>query len=171
MTDHQSQNPQGPGEGPPPGGYPPPHQGQHGAGAPPPQGQPGGMAQQPPIQDAGLQPPVANLLSYLFGFIGGLIVFLTQRDREVRFHAAQSILLSIFFVVTIIAVQILVFVLAIADPTGVISLIFGLLAFLLFLAIPVIAIIMCIMGYQQKHVKLPIIGGIAEGWAAGGATV
>jgi uncharacterized membrane protein len=129
------------------------------------------MAAQPPVQDAGLQPPIANLLSYLFGVIGGLIIFLTQRNREVRFHAAQSILLSIGIVIAVIAVQILVFVLALADPTGVVAIILGILSFLLFLAIPVIVIIMCVMGYQQRHVKLPIIGSIAERWAAGGATV
>ncbi len=128
------------------------------------------MAQQPPVQDAGLQPPVANLLSYLFGVIGGLIIFLTQRDREVRFHAAQSILLSIFFVVLIIVVQILVFVLALADPTGVVAGIVGLLAFLAFLAVPVAVIIMCIMGYQQRHIRLPVIGAIAERWAGGAIT-
>lgn len=129
------------------------------------------MAQQGPVQDTGLQPSVANLLSYLFGFIGGLIVFLTQRDREVRFHAAQSILLSIFFFVLIISVQILFFILAVADPTGILAVILSIVFFVLFLAIPAIVIIMCIMGYQQKHVKLPVIGNIAEGWAGGAATV
>jgi uncharacterized membrane protein len=128
------------------------------------------MAAQGPVQDEGLQPPIANLLAYLFGVIGGLIIFLTQRNREVRFHAAQSILMSIGIVVIVIAVQILVFILALADPTGVLGVVLGLLSFVLFLAIPVLVVIMCIMGYQQKHVKLPIIGSIAERWAGGAIT-
>jgi uncharacterized membrane protein len=33
------------------------------------------------------------MLSYLlFGWIGGLIMFFTQKHPEVRFHAAQSII-------------------------------------------------------------------------------
>lgn len=161
------------GPGAPPPGAPPPG----GQGAPPPpggQGAPGAgpspMAQQPPVQDAGLQPPVANLLSYLFMGLGGLIIFLTQRDREVRFHGAQSMLLGIFLIVVYIALSILFSIVLFADPTG---LLFGLFALLfsavLPLAVLALGIYMCVQGYQQRHVKLPVIGGIAEGWAGGGA--
>lgn len=161
MTDHQSQDPQAGGDPPPPQGQP--------TGTPPP-GQGGGMAQQPPVQDAGLQPPVANLLSYLFGFIGGLIVFLTQRDREVRFHAAQSILMSIGIFIVFIALYIVFFILAAVDPTGITALILVLINLILPLGVLALVIIMCVQGYQQKHVKLPIVGKIAENWAGGAIT-
>jgi len=179
---HQGQDPQRPGEAgaPPPGGYPPPYQGQPAAGSPPPQGQPGapphqaqpgGMAQQGPVQEAGLEPPVANLLSYLFLGLGGLIVFLTQKHREVRFHGAQSLLLGITLAVLYIGLSIIFGILtslisvssvgtalAVSGITTIVFLVLVLGAFIL-------QIYMCVQGYQQRHVKLPVIGDLAEKWA------
>ena len=41
----------------------------------------------------GLDENVAALLSYIFGWISGLILFLVEKDSKlVRFHAMQSIL-------------------------------------------------------------------------------
>ncbi len=36
-----------------------------------------------------------SALAYLVGFVTGLIILFTQRDPEVRFHAIQSIILSV----------------------------------------------------------------------------
>jgi len=53
-----------------------------------------------PVQTAtksstGLDENIAALLSYVFGWVSGLIFFLIEKDsRLVRFHAMQSILLS-----------------------------------------------------------------------------
>src|SRR5688572_1826106 len=48
----------------------------------------------------GLDENVASLLSYLFGWVSGLIFFLIEKDsRLVRFHAMQSILLNAVAVV------------------------------------------------------------------------
>ncbi len=121
-----------------------------------------------PVQE-GLQPPVANLLSYLLGFIGGLVMFLTQKNREVRFHAAQSILLNISIIVLFIGFSILLPIMVLIDPTGVVATVFGLLLSLILpLGVLAIVIVMCIQGYQQKHMKLPLIGNFAERWAGGG---
>jgi uncharacterized membrane protein len=39
---------------------------------------------------------VSGLLAYLFGWVTGLVFFLIEKEhREVRFHAAQSILVSV----------------------------------------------------------------------------
>ena len=160
----QGQDPYGGGTPPAPGQQPGYQQ-----QAPPP-GQPGGMGHQPPVQDAGIQPPVANLLSYLFPLIAGLIMYFTQRDREVRFHAAQAILWGIAIIGLVVIIQIVNFSLLFADPTGgFLVLIFGLVTFLLFVGIAVVSIYLMVQGYQQKHVKLPILGNIAEGWAGGPA--
>ena len=41
----------------------------------------------------GIQPNVAALLSYLLGWVTGLIFFLIEKDNKfVRFHAMQSII-------------------------------------------------------------------------------
>ena len=41
----------------------------------------------------GIQPNVAGLLSYLLGWVTGLIFFLIEKDNKfVRFHAMQSMI-------------------------------------------------------------------------------
>jgi uncharacterized membrane protein len=106
------------------------------------------------------------MLSYLlFGWIGGLIMYLTQRDREVRFHAAQSIItfgglniicwgawtimwgvnLASFFAASFLFVMCFYWIVS-------------LLSFVLW-------IFLSIQGYQLKRTKLPVVGAIAERWA------
>ena len=58
------------------------------------------MQNPPPVQtnksSTGLDENVAALLSYIFGWLSGLIFFLMEKDsRLVRFHAMQSILLNV----------------------------------------------------------------------------
>src|SRR6185503_10291553 len=57
------------------------------------------MQNPPPVQtvksSTGLDENVAALLSYIAGWVSGLIFFLIEKDsRLVRFHAMQSILLN-----------------------------------------------------------------------------
>jgi len=138
------------------------------------------MQNQPPVQvssqppavgksSTGLDENVAALLSYIFGWISGLIFFLMEKDsRLVRFHAMQSILLNVTFIVILIALYIawavVVIVLAmISDVLGSIGgLLFGLLILAFFIAI-LIAWVMCLIkAYGQQYFKLPIIGNFAE---------
>lgn len=111
-----------------------------------------------PSQTGGLAPNIAAMLSYLlFGWIGGLIMYLTQKDREVCFHAAQSILT--FGGLAIISVFLnIVNSLTGSSLVALLSLFVSLLAFALW-------IFLSIQGYQLKHTKLPIVGDIAEQWA------
>ena len=65
------------------------------------------MQNQPPVQvssqppamgksSTGLDENIAALLSYIFGWVSGLIFFLIEKDsRLVRFHAMQSLLLNV----------------------------------------------------------------------------
>jgi len=47
----------------------------------------------------GMQPNVAGLLCYLAGWITGLIFYLIEKENKfVRFHAMQSIIVSVQFV-------------------------------------------------------------------------
>ena len=57
------------------------------------------MQNPPPVQttksSTGLDENIAALLSYVFGWVSGLVFFLIEKDsRLVRFHAMQSILLN-----------------------------------------------------------------------------
>jgi len=132
------------------------------------------MQNPPPVQTAtksstGLDENIAALLSYVFGWVSGLIFFLIEKDsRLVRFHAMQSILLNVTFIVILIALYIawavVVIVLGMVSdvlaPIG--GLLFGLLILVFCIAI-VIAWVMCLIkAYGQQYFKLPIIGNFAE---------
>lgn len=143
-----------------PGGTPAP--------APPPDGaQPQWAAQsQSGAQSAGLDPKVGGLLSYLLGWLGGLIMFFTQKDPEVRFHAAQSILLSIGFVAVYVALGIVSTILATGLGSFAAFGLFSLIYTLLGLAGLALWVFLCVKGYRLEHYKLPVIGDMAESWAA-----
>jgi len=97
----------------------------------------------------GLQPNVAALLSYLAGFITGIIFFAIEKDNKfVRFHAMQSI-------ITFGVLFALQFVLGITVVLAILIPIIGILSLILW-------VILMIKAYQGEMFKLPIIGEIAE---------
>ncbi|MDO8499731.1 MAG: hypothetical protein Q7S66_03655 [bacterium] len=93
---------------------------------------------QPIGQANGLKPNVAGALAYVLGFVSGIIIYLISKDKFARFHALQSIMLSVIF-------SILSYVSALASLAG----------FILF-------IFLIIKAYQGQKIKLPFIGDIAE---------
>jgi uncharacterized membrane protein len=135
------------------------------------------MQNPPPVQttksSTGLDENIAALLSYIFGWVSGLIFFLIEKDsRLVRFHAMQSILLNVlagilFFVVWVATVVVAIVGAAIGDVVGtVINLLAGLI-FLVFVVAILIAVILCLVkAFQGQYFKLPIIGNLAEKFSA-----
>lgn len=105
---------------------------------------------------AGIAPNVAGALSYLVGFITGIFFFATSKDKFVRFHAMQSILLSVTVMVLSWVLSALVF--SSWLTFGFLYSIYQLLVFVLWLY-------MMWTAYQNKKVVLPVIGNIAEGQA------
>jgi uncharacterized membrane protein len=108
---------------------------------------------------AGLDENVAGLLCYILGWVTGLIFLLIDKRPFVKFHAAQSIAMSI-------GVFVLYFVLAIF--MGLLHVVhLGLLAFMLYpllgLALFVLWIFVMYKAYQHEKFKLPIIGDLVEG--------
>jgi len=135
------------------------------------------MSSQPPAQTAksstGLDENIAALLSYIAGWVTGLVFFLIEKDsRLVRFHAMQSILLSGGGLVVLIALWIVVGIISfvIGQISGIlgflVSVVFGLVATVLGIAILVGAIICLIKAYQGQYFKLPVIGNLAEKYSA-----
>jgi uncharacterized membrane protein len=110
----------------------------------------------------GMDENVAGLLSYILGWITGLIFFLIDKRPFVRFHAAQSILLSIAIFVVYFGVAI---------GFGIFRMI-GLGFFALFiypiigLAVFVLWIFLMYKAYQHEKFMLPVIGGIAQNMAS-----
>jgi uncharacterized membrane protein len=108
---------------------------------------------------AGLDENVAGLLCYILGWITGLIFLLIDKRPFVKFHAAQSIAMSI-------GVFVIYFVLGIF--MGLLHFVhLGLLAFLLYpllgLALFVLWIFVMYKAFQHEKFKLPIIGGSRGG--------
>ena len=131
------------------------------------------MQNPPPVQttksSTGLDDNVAALLSYIFGWVSGLIFFIMEKDsRLVRFHAMQSILLNAVALVVGIALWIGWVVVAIvgamiSESLGALfGFLFGLLIFVFYIAVFVGAILCLIKAYQRQYFKLPVIGNFAE---------
>ena len=133
------------------------------------------MQNPPPVQtppgksSTGLDENVAALLSYIFGWLSGLIFFLIEKDsRLVRFHAMQSLLLNVVAVVIGIVIWVVTVVLVLVGTqiSGVISTLVSLVATLIWIVLVIgilIAVIMCLIkAYQGQYFKLPIIGNFAE---------
>ena len=135
------------------------------------------MQNPPPVQTAksstGLDENIAALLSYVFGWLSGLIFFLMEKDsRLVRFHAMQSILLNVValiigFVLWFVWVFGWVLFASISDILGTLmGLVLGLLMFVFWIGM-LIAFVMCLIkAYQKQYFKLPVIGNFAEKFSA-----
>jgi uncharacterized membrane protein len=125
----------------------------------------GGAAPAAAFPTAGLDENVAGLLSYIVGWITGLVFLLIDKRPFVRFHAAQSIALNVAFVVLWIAVWIISIILGFIT-----TLIFHFpLGFLLAFLLPLIGIgffvlfIYCMVkAYQHEKFKVPVLGNMVE---------
>jgi uncharacterized membrane protein len=116
----------------------------------------GGPAAPPPTASSGMSDNVAGALAYLLGFITGILFLVLEpynRSKKVRFHAFQSIFLSV-------AVIIIHVVLSTLAPftlgfTLVLSVLVSLGALILWL-------FMMWKTYQDQKIVLPVIGSLAE---------
>lgn len=67
----------------------------------------------------GLSPNVAAALSYVFGFISGIVFLLVEKENQyVRFHAAQSIVFSVAMVILNIALTVVASVIGFLPAVG-----------------------------------------------------
>src|SRR5262245_3492843 len=124
-----------------PAGYPPPP-----VGAPPP----------PPVASSGLQDNVASALCYALGFITGILFLVLEpynKNRNIRFHAFQSIFMSVFFTILHYAI----FFIGVASY-GALFLISPLISLGFF----ILWIFMMYKAYNNQRVLLPVIGDIAQ---------
>jgi uncharacterized membrane protein len=126
--------------------------------APPPQAPP---PQAPPPATGGgtgLAPNVAGFLCYLGWWITGIIFLVIEKDnREVKFHAWQSILF--FGGVTIL--RIILGIIAAAFGSLILGVLFGLLNLVITIGAIVIWILLMVRTYQGTLMRLPIVGDYA----------
>jgi|SRR5215831_484638 len=128
----------------------------------------------------GLDGNLAAALGYPIGIIAIICLIIEKENRFVRFHALQSILLHVAFIILMIAVWILTIVLVIAGVAasaasssaggalgGIVSLLFSLIWLVVVIAYIAGLIFAAVKSYQGNMFKLPIIGNMAEKWTSG----
>lgn len=123
----------------------------------------------------GLDANVGALICYLgnviclLGLIYSIIVVATDKvNRLTRFHAFQSIFLTVALVVIQVPLYIIMFVGVFVDAaiglpliTGLIGLLMGIVG----LAALVFVILAAIKGYGGEFYKIPLVGNFAEKYA------
>lgn len=115
-------------------------------------------------------PSLMAALSYVLGFVTGIVVFLVEKeDPFVRFHAAQSIALSaVLFAASIVltVVQTLVFALFFSSATAglgaLISLVLGLVWLAVSLGAFVAWVYLIVRAYQGATPRIPVVAGVAD---------
>lgn len=111
--------------------------------------------------DSGLNENIAGALCYLAGFITGIIfLFIENENKFVRFHAWQSIFVSITFAILSVLIIIFDVVLAVIPIIGWIISLF--LSFIFGLFIIVAWIYLMFQAYQGKKTVVPLAGSFAE---------
>jgi uncharacterized membrane protein len=124
----------------------------------------------------GLDGNVAAALGYPIGIIAIISLIMEKENRFVKFHALQSILLHVLFVILAIAVWILTIVLMIGAAAasaassaggaagGIVGLLFSLIWLVVVIAYIGGLIFAAVKAYGGNMFKLPIIGNMAEKW-------
>ncbi|MCQ6563432.1 DUF4870 domain-containing protein [Paenibacillus mendelii] len=104
----------------------------------------------PDRSSTGLDPRVVGLLCYLGLFVTGLLFLVLERQsRFVKFHAMQSVVVSVAFMVINIVLGILPII------GWLVGLILGPVSFILWIALMILAL-------QGRWYKVPILGEFAE---------
>ena len=129
-----------------------------GAAVPPPGATPGGAAYQPAAAATGMTDNAASALCYVLGLITGILFLVLapyNQNKTIRFHAFQSIFMSVACIVFSMVFNIIIF-----SGLHMFSLLF--LSPLISLAFFILWLYMIITAYQGKTVVLPVIGPIAQ---------
>ncbi len=98
----------------------------------------------------GMPENVAGLLTYTFGFVTGILFIVLEREsRLVKFHAVQSILFSLAYLVVALALRLI-----------------PVLGWIIYLLLPplglIVWIVLMLKAYRFECFELPLIGEIAR---------
>ena len=128
----------------------------------------------------GLEANLAAALGYPVGIIALISLIMEKENRFVKFHALQSILLHVGFVVVAIALWIIGIILVIAGAAagaaagssgggaigGILGMLIGLIWLVLIVAYIGGLIYAAVKSYQGLEFRLPVIGNMAANFAA-----
>lgn len=117
-----------------------------------------------PSTSGGLTPNLAGALSYLLGPVTGIIFLVLERSNNfVRFHAMQSTVLGVAWIIFSIALSVL------SGIVPVIGWIFGLLiSVVLGIGGFILWLLLMWNAYQGKEWELPVVGPFARKQLSGG---
>ncbi len=123
-----------------------------------------------PQGTTGLAPNVAGALSYLLGPITGVLFLVLEKEsRFVRFHAAQSIGVSIVLVAVNVALMVLSAILGFLPIIG--WLISIALSLVLGMASLVLWLYLMYRAYQGDEWEVPVVGAQVRSHLGGGTAV
>ncbi len=123
----------------------------------------------------GLDGNVAAALGYPIGIIAIICLIMEKENRFVKFHALQSILLHVAFIVVAIGVWIIGIILVIVGVAasaatnssafgGLFSMLFGLIWLAVIAGYIGGLIYAAVKAYGGNKFMLPVIGGMADKW-------
>jgi len=120
-----------------------------------------------PATGTGLTPNLAGALAYLLGPITGIIFLILEKDNKfVRFHAMQSTVLWVGWVISCIALSVL---------SGVVPVIGWILGLILSIVMSIGGFILWLVlmwrAYQGQEWELPIVGPFARKQLSGSTSV
>lgn len=113
-------------------------------------------------QSSGMDPKLAGLLAYLIPPITGIVFFIIEKsNRVVRWHAAQSIVFGVAWIVIWVLFSVLSMILSAIIP--IIGTIISLLVWVVvFLGGFVLWIVCLIKGYSGQMWRMPLIAPWAD---------
>lgn len=123
----------------------------------------------------GLDENVAAALTYVLGWLTGIVMYFVESDRErVRFHAVQSIVvfggLTVLSLLLSVVQTVLMNVLFAGGTAGfmvggIVSAVLGLVGIVIWLGGLVAWVYLLVRTYQGKDPRLPVAAGIADRYA------
>jgi uncharacterized membrane protein len=116
-----------------------------------------GSSSVPPQKTSmGMEPNLAAALSYVCGWLTGLVIFLMEKENNfVRFHALQSLITFGGFTVIWIGLNILHFIPVVGALYWVLTPVVGIASLIAW-------VILILKAYQGERFHFPITGEIAE---------
>lgn len=120
------------------------------------------------LTDTGVDQNLAGALSYLLGFLTGVLFFVVDDRPGVRFHAAQSILLSVAAIglFVVLAVVNTVIFATLFGGAAIAATVLWLVLLLVWLVVGVGGFVLWLYlmytAYTGRTVSLPVVGGLAS---------
>jgi uncharacterized membrane protein len=108
----------------------------------------------------GLDSKIAVLLAYLFSWLGGLIIWIMEKENKfVKWNALQALILGIVEMIAIIVVSV---ILGLIPYIG--WFFFSWLGYVIAGVCWILAIVAIIMGFSGKTFRIPGIASLTDKW-------